>query len=76
MVNSRHNDCIIKTDLNITGLTDDNIIEIIESSKNVFFVGLQWHPESMIDYDIDSNNIFKYFIRGSLNGFKPISEDC
>lgn len=73
LVNSRHEYGVIDTDLDITGVSDDGIIEIVEDGKKTFFVGLEWHPESMIDYDIVSRKILEYFVRGSLNDFKRIN---
>ena len=68
MVNSRHKDYLIDTDLDIVGTSD--ICEAIESKNRIFFLGLQWHPESMIAYDIVANKIFEYFIGGCIYGFK------
>ena len=62
MVNSRHKSYIISTNLNIVGLSEDNIIEAVEDESKKFFIGVQWHPESMIEYDITENKIFSYFI--------------
>lgn len=59
-VNSRHKYKVSETKLNITGYSKDNIIEIIEDPKKIFFIGLQWHPESL-DND-ESKKIFDYFI--------------
>lgn len=70
LVNSRHNDKVINTTLSITGISNDGTIEVIEDFNKKFFVGLQWHPETMVEYDANSNEIFKYFIRRSLNDFK------
>ena len=61
-VNSRHKSYIESTDLNITGMSEDNIIEAVEDKNKKFFIGVQWHPESMIEYDITENNIFSNFI--------------
>ena len=47
MVNSRHQSYIAKTDLNISGKA--NIIEAIEDSTKTFFIGIQWHPETLMD---------------------------
>lgn len=68
MVNSRHNDYLIKTDLEVAATS--NVIEAIESKNKTFFLGVQWHPETMIEYDIVANNLFHYFIEGCQNGFK------
>jgi len=61
-VNSRHKSYIVETKLDISGISEDGIIEAIEDKNKEFFIGLQWHPESMYEYDITENNIFSYFI--------------
>ena len=68
VVNSRHNNYLINTDLDIVGMSD--VIEAIESKNRTFFMGLEWHPESMIAYDRVANIIFEYFIEGCIYGFK------
>lgn len=60
-VNSRHKDYLEYTDLNVCAVSD--VIEGIEDKKKRFFLGVQWHPESMISYDSDSNKIFDEFIK-------------
>lgn len=67
-VNSRHNDYLINTDLFIVGKSD--VCEAIESKNKIFFLGVQWHPETMIAYDIVANKLFSYFIGGCIHGFK------
>lgn len=59
-VNSRHNDCVKCTDMNISAISDDGIIEAVEMPNHKFFLGVQWHPESL--EDINSHLIFKSFI--------------
>ena len=61
-VNSRHRQCIINTNLNISGISNDNVIEAIEDNNKKFFIGVQWHPESMIEYSDIQNELFKFFI--------------
>ena len=61
-VNSRHKSIIKSTNLNIVGLSQDGVIEAIEDPNKKFFIGVQWHPENMVDYDEKQNNLFKYFI--------------
>ena len=60
-VNSRHHDNIIDTDLDIVAKSVDGVIEAIEDAKNDFFIGVQWHPESIMQTD-ESKKLFKYFI--------------
>ena len=61
LVNSRHNEHIIATDLDITAISDDMVIEAIEDKNKRFFIGIQWHPESLI-IDPFSQKIFDSFI--------------
>ncbi len=61
-VNSRHRSTVKKTDLDIVAISDDGYIEAVEDKNKKFFIGVQWHPEDMIEYDDKQNNIFKYFI--------------
>ena len=62
LVNSRHYDCLKWTNLKISAVSDDGIIEAIENEKQKFFLGVQWHPETLIDIDSNSYQLFKYFI--------------
>lgn len=62
-VNSRHKSIIKNTKLDICGISQDGYIEAIEDIGKRFFIGVQWHPETMVGYDINQNNIFKYFIK-------------
>lgn len=61
-VNSRHIETIINPDLEITAISTDGLIEALESSHKKFFLGVQWHPESMISYDILESRLFDYFV--------------
>lgn len=60
-VNSRHHEAITKTNLNIVALSSDDVIEAIEDASKTFFIGVQWHPESMIEYDKVSKKLFTEF---------------
>lgn len=62
LVNSRHIEKIVSTNLFISSYSDDNIIESIEDSNKLFFIGVQWHPESIIDKDIYSNLLIDSFL--------------
>ena len=59
IVNSRHLEHIINTELDIVAYSKDGIIEAIEDKNKKFFIGVQWHPESIIDEN--SKKIFDYF---------------
>lgn len=64
-VNSRHNDYLKYTGLTITGISDDGIIEMIEDKTKRFFVGVQWHPENMFNYDEDALFLFEKFFEAT-----------
>ena len=59
-VNSRHKEALKNTNLEITGYYN-NIVEAIEDKNKKFFIGVQWHPESLDDEN--SKNLFEYFIK-------------
>lgn len=58
--NSRHNDIIKNTNLNVVGIANDNVIEAIEDKNHSFFIGVEWHPEDTDD--LISRRLFKAFI--------------
>lgn len=63
MVNSRH----VRYSLNaghlkITAFSPDGIDEIVEDEKKTFFVGVQFHPESLYKKDKNMKNLFLYFL--------------
>lgn len=63
-VNSRHhqaNRTVVDT-FQTSGRANDGIIEAIESKEHSFVLGLQWHPENMIN-DQPSRKIFEGFIK-------------
>ena len=69
IVNSRHSFAVKNTNLDISA-TINSAIEAIEDKKKEFFIGVEWHPESLNNED--TNNLFNYFIKkaGEYNGFK------
>lgn len=46
----------------VSAYSEDGFIEGIELPNRKFVVGVQWHPEKMLDYDLNANKIFDYFI--------------
>ena len=54
---------IYNPDTCVSGISNDNVIECIEDENKRFFLGVQWHPESMYNYDLNSRKIFDYFIK-------------
>jgi gamma-glutamyl-gamma-aminobutyrate hydrolase PuuD len=65
MVNSRHKfhaDSI--GDYKVCATAPDGIIEAIEFPYNTFNVGVQWHPEDLVD-DVYNKRIMESFIKAS-----------
>lgn len=60
LVNSRHQDIIEYTDLDIVAKSTDDVIEAVEAPNKTFFLGVQWHPESL--QDSPSSRILESFI--------------
>lgn len=56
-----------------TAYSLDGIIEAIELSSKDFVLGVQWHPEKMLDYDQDAKKIMDSFIKASKK-YKKIKE--
>lgn len=63
MVNSNHKYHITDTNkYKVSAISEDGLIEAIELNQKRFCLGIQWHPEKMLDYDKHANEIFDYFI--------------
>lgn len=60
LVNSRHKEMITRTKLYVGAYSDDQVIEEVEDQSKQFFLGVQWHPESIFD-DQNSWLLFQYF---------------
>lgn len=58
-VNSRHQDHLLNSSLKISSISNDGIIESIEDKIHPFFIGVQWHPETLNDEN--SKKLFSYF---------------
>ena len=62
-VNSIHNYHVKKVPIyNIVGYSEDGLIEAVEYPNNKFNIGVQWHPERLLD-DKTQNKLFKTFIK-------------
>lgn len=66
-VNSRHK-YVIKENIDdnkydIVGFSEDNFPEAMEIKNKRFFIGVQWHPESMHEEDDTMKKLFDSFIK-------------
>lgn len=63
-VNSKHNYHVENiVNLKISAYSEDGLIEAVEYDDRDFVVGVQWHPETMLDYDDNANKIFDEFMK-------------
>lgn len=62
MVNSRHQEVVLNTDLYVCARAEDGSIEAVEDTNKRFYLGVQWHPESMISYNSDARKLIETFI--------------
>lgn len=63
-VNSFHHQAVrnVKPNFQISAVAKDGIIEAFESSQHDFVVGVQWHPEEMVQNDADTIQLFQAFV--------------
>lgn len=67
-VNSKHNYHLdIVTNLKVSAYSEDGLIEAIEYPNKTFAIGVQWHPETMLEYDNHANKLFDEFIKCASN---------
>lgn len=61
-VNSRHKYKVTETgEFSIVGYSNDGVIEAIEHKNKKFAIGVQWHPENLMDTE-PSKKLFKNFV--------------
>ncbi|HEX7238779.1 MAG TPA: gamma-glutamyl-gamma-aminobutyrate hydrolase family protein [Longimicrobiaceae bacterium] len=70
MVNSMHHQGIRRLGEGLVGsaVSPDGLLEALEGSGDAFLVGVQWHPEMLIDTDEGTRRLFEEFIE-SANRF-------
>ncbi len=64
MVNSTHHQAVnrIGPGLTVSATAPDGVIEAIEAAPDVFVVGVQWHPELLIDTVPPNLALFRAFV--------------
>lgn len=68
-VNSKHCYCINSApNMKISAYSEDKIIEGIELEDKKFVIGVQWHPEDLMDEDMEK--LIKAFIKISKENFR------
>ncbi len=66
-VNSFHHQALkeVAPGLVISGRAPDGVVEAVEGVNHPFALGLQWHPEALVDRDVSARRIFGAFIEAS-----------
>ena len=64
VVNSRHKTGVQNTNLVVSARAFDGVMEAVEDKKKKFFLGLEWHPESLVNKKSDL--IFEAFIKSLM----------
>ena len=64
MINSCHHQAIdiVGSDIKIVAKAPDGIPEAIEIATNRFSVGVQWHPEALVDSTREQAQLFRDFV--------------
>lgn len=66
-VNSMHHQgiCRLGEGLRVTALAPDGLAEAVEADDSRFAVGVQWHPEMLIDSDVGTRRLFEAFVEAA-----------
>ena len=63
LVNSYHHSKVISSKIfDVVAYSEDGLIEAVENKNHSFQIGVEWHPERMID-SLSSIRIFEEFIK-------------
>jgi putative glutamine amidotransferase len=64
LVNSMHHQAIARLGdgLVVSGVAEDGIIEAVERRGDAFLVGVQWHPEMLVERDAGTRRLFQAFV--------------
>ena len=67
LVNSMHHQGILRLGEGLVGTAwaSDGLMEALEGTGDRFLLGVQWHPEMLIDKDAGTRRLFKAFIEAS-----------
>lgn len=70
-VNSSHHQAVkrLGEGLRIVARSPDGVVEAIETTDpGRFFIGVQWHPERMMEEDSRQKKLFEAFVRAAADG--------
>ena len=66
-VNSYHHQVVnrVARGLDVTALSEDGLIEGLESATHPFLLGVQWHPEKMAGEKEEEMDLFHALVRAA-----------
>ncbi len=70
-VNSMHHQAVrdVAPPLKVSALSEDGLVEAVELPEARFFIGVQWHPEELLQSEIESRaameQLFKAFVEAA-----------
>jgi putative glutamine amidotransferase len=69
-VNSLHHQAVdrVAEVLRVTAHADDGLIEGLEHPERRFIVGVQWHPEELVDLEPPMRRLFETFVQIAADG--------
>lgn len=64
MVNSFHHQgmFVVPSGFQVSASSSDGVVEALESRSHDFVVGVQWHPEALVETKEENLDIFKRFV--------------
>lgn len=75
-VNSSHHQSVLKVgrELRLAASAPDGVIEAVETTgDSKFIVGVQWHPERMVETDAMARALFESLVAAARNGaWRPV----
>ncbi len=71
-VNSFHREALVEISdqIIVSGYSDDGLVEAIERPDRLFVMGVQWHPERLIEETSDSDALFQAFVTSAYEWAK------
>jgi putative glutamine amidotransferase len=71
-VNSFHREALVEISdqVIVSGYSDDGLVEAIERPDRRFVMGVQWHPERLLDETADAGALFRAFVAASYDWAK------
>lgn len=66
-VNSLHHQAVLSVaePFEISGRSNDGVVEVIEIADHPFYCGVQWHPEALVAEQESARRLFKAFVEAS-----------